>query len=62
MMNEPKAMREIHEIRIKLYEDTKNMTPGEHTAYYRRKAEEVARKHGLKPKRPVPSLHDTTVQ
>ncbi len=58
MPNEPKAIREIHAIREKLYDETKNMTPEEHTAYYRRKAEEAAEKHGLKLKRSAPSLHD----
>ncbi len=62
MANEPKAMREIHEIRAKLYEETKNMTPEEHTVFYRDKAEEAAKRHGLKLKRPTPSLHDTAAR
>ncbi len=62
MANEPKAMREIHAIREKLREETKNMTPEEHTAFYRRKAEEAAKRHGLQLKRPAPSLHDATAR
>ncbi len=62
METEAKAMREIHEIRARLHEATKDMTPGEHTAYYRRKAEEVAEKHGLKLKRPASSPHDAAIR
>lgn len=62
MTNEPKAMWEIHEIRATLYEKTKNMAPKEHTAFYRRIADEAAQRHGMKLKRPVPSLHDTAIQ
>ena len=33
-MTEPKAMREIHEIREQIYEEIKNMTPAEKTAWF----------------------------
>ncbi len=62
MANESKAMREIHEIRAKLYEATRNMTPEEHTAFYSRKAEEAAKRHDLQLKRPAPSLHDAAAR
>ncbi len=48
MASEPRAMREIHEIREKLYEEMKNMAPGEYTARVNREAEELAEKYGLK--------------
>jgi len=40
-MNEPKAMREIHEIREKIYEETKNLTPAEYADYSARKSKET---------------------
>ena len=48
MANEPRAMREIHEIREKLYEEMKDMAPGEYTARVNRQAEELAKKYGFK--------------
>jgi|GEM_PF-940660 len=48
MANEPRAMREIHEICEKLYEETKNMPPGEHTERVNRQAEELAKQSGFK--------------
>jgi hypothetical protein len=33
MKNEPDALREIHIIREKIYEETKNMTPAEQTKF-----------------------------
>ena len=40
-MTEPRAMREIHEIREKIYEETKNMTPDEYAEYSERRRKEV---------------------
>ena len=47
-MTEPKAMREIHEIREKIYEETKNMTASEHTAYFNAIAEKALKEFGIK--------------
>jgi hypothetical protein len=51
-MNEPRAMREIHEIRERIYEETKDMTQAERAALTRREAQEMIDKYGLKVKRP----------
>lgn len=49
MMNkEPKAMKEIHGIREKMYEETKNMTAQEIVEYIHRSAEEAKRKYDIK--------------
>ena len=57
MNNEPRAVREIHDIRLQIYEETKGMTPEEHTAYFRKSAQEMIDKHGLKVKRPDPPAY-----
>lgn len=62
MTNEPRAMQEIHEIRAKLYEKTKNMTAKERTAYYRAKAEEMEKKHGVKFNRFPPKPYDAVMR
>jgi hypothetical protein len=53
MMNEPKAMREIHEIREQIYEEIKNLTPEERVALVRRESQAMIDKHELKVKRLV---------
>jgi hypothetical protein len=51
-MNEPRAMMEIHEIRERIYEETKHMTPDERAARANEQAEELIAMYGLKVKRP----------
>lgn len=52
MTNEPRAMKEIHDIREKIYEDTKHMTPEEQTEFTRKEAQALIKKFGLKINRP----------
>ena len=39
---------EVDEIKLKIYEETKDMTPQETTEYYRKSGEETAKKYGFK--------------
>jgi hypothetical protein len=41
IINELPAMREIHAIRLMIYDETKDMTPEEHTAYFNGSAERL---------------------
>ena len=47
-IEEPKAMREIHEIRNRIYEEIKDMTPREMMAYYKRLSDEFEKESGIK--------------
>ncbi|MBI5787997.1 MAG: hypothetical protein HZA78_03980 [Candidatus Schekmanbacteria bacterium] len=51
MIDEPKPMKEIHEIQEKIYEETKGMTTQELLDYFHRGTEEAAQKLGLKVRR-----------
>jgi len=48
MKNEPRASREIHEIREQIYNEIKDMTPEGRSEYYRKAARKMIEKHGLK--------------
>ena len=48
MMNEPKALKEIHEIREQIYEETKNMKPAERAAHAHDDAQKLIEKYNLK--------------
>ena len=52
MTIELRAMREIHEIRESIYEETKSMSPEERAALTRREAQEMIEKYKLEVKRP----------
>lgn len=51
--NEPRALREIHEIREKLFEETKDLSPEERSVRRNKIGREVAEKYGLKIKQKV---------
>ena len=40
--------REINQIRLKIYEKTKDMTPSQLTEYYKKSGEASAKKYGFK--------------
>ncbi|MDR2601050.1 MAG: hypothetical protein LBC53_01155 [Spirochaetaceae bacterium] len=48
MRNEPGALKEIHIIREKIYEETKNMTSSERAAYANAQAKLLINKYNLK--------------
>ena len=48
VVNERMPLREVHAIRLMLYDRTKDMTPNERTAYYNRRGAEAAKKYGFK--------------
>ena len=51
MYKEPEAMREIHRIREKMYEETKGMTVKEYLNYIHKAAKAAEKKYGLKLKK-----------
>ena len=48
MKNEPKALKEIHDIREKIYEETKNMTPEERANHAHHEAQKLIKQYNLK--------------
>ena len=50
-IEEPKAMREIREIRRKQYEDTKDLSPKEQIAYDKNMSDEFEKESGIKLRR-----------
>ena len=47
MYNEPKPMREIHEIQERLYEEEKNLAYKDRIKKIHREAQELIKKYGL---------------
>ena len=45
--NEPLALREIHAIRLKIHDETKNFSPEERAALANKKAGEILEKYNL---------------
>ena len=48
MKNEPSALKEIHDIREKIYEETKNMTPEERVKHTHHEAQKLVKQYDLK--------------
>jgi len=48
VVNEQMPLREIHAIRLMIYDETKDMTSAERTAYYNDSLKEIYGKYGLK--------------
>jgi len=48
MRNEPKALKEIHDIREKIYEETKYMTSEERVKYAHCEAQKLIKQYDLK--------------
>ena len=51
MIDEPKAMKEIHEIREKIYEERKNMTPAEYNAEVHKRSQALLDRYEIKVER-----------
>ena len=47
IVNEPMALREVHAIRLMIYEDTKEMTQAERKAYYNTGLAEARKKYNF---------------
>jgi len=56
MMNEPKAMKEVHTIRERIQEKIKNMTENEVSDFYVNATREVEEMYGIKFRRPDKAL------
>jgi hypothetical protein len=48
IFDEPTALREVHAIRLAHYEETKHMTPEEHTRHVHEQAQKIIGEYGLK--------------
>jgi hypothetical protein len=59
LRDEPEAMREIHEIRLQIYEEEKGMTPAERAQHTNAAARRMAEKYGLTIVDSLPSLQDS---
>ena len=47
MKNEPRALKEIHDIRLRIYEETKELTPRERAELTSRKVRDFERESGI---------------
>jgi hypothetical protein len=47
MTNEPRALKEIHDIRLRIYEETKNLTPKQRAELTSRVVREFEKESGI---------------
>lgn len=55
MTNESKAMKEIHDIRLQIHEETKDMTVEQRIKHTKNAVCEVEKKYGIKFRRQIPT-------
>ena len=48
IINEPMPLREVHAIRLMLYDELKSLTPEEHVRLVNERAKEIIEEYGLK--------------
>ncbi len=48
IINDPMPLREVHAIRLMIYDSIKAMTPAERTQYYNESINDAQRKYGFK--------------
>ena len=48
--NEPKVLKDIHDIRLKIYEETRNLSPGERAAQTNKMGREIIAKYCIPPR------------
>jgi hypothetical protein len=47
IINEPMPLREVHAIRLMIHDETKNMTPEEHTAHVSKNSQILLDRYGI---------------
>jgi hypothetical protein len=47
IVNEPMPLREVHAIRLMIWDEIKDMTPEERSVYWRKKTDGVIKEYGL---------------
>jgi hypothetical protein len=47
IINEPMPLREIHAIRLMIYDDIEEMTPEEHITYINKQTDPLIKQYGL---------------
>jgi hypothetical protein len=59
MTNEPDTMREVHDIRLQMYEESKDMTREEWVKQSRTESERIAKEFGLIVVDSIPAAQDS---